>query len=397
MASKIKEILLVKYGEIILKGLNRSRFEDMLIRNIKKALPEGSYERVRKSQAITYVEPAQGADVDELIARLQKVFGIVFIARAGVFPKDMDVILNEGTRYLARTMETVETFKVEAKRSDKQFPFNSPAICREMGGALLERCPHLKVCVTSPDTIVRVEIRDSEAYVYADIDRVSGPGGMPTGSNGRATLLLSGGIDSPVAGYMMAKRGVELNAVHFFSPPYTGERAKEKVIELGRLLAGYTGRYNLYIVPFTQQQLAIRDNCPEEHLTLIMRRMMMMVAERIAKKSGSLALITGESLGQVASQTIHALGVTNDAVEELPVFRPLVGMDKDEIVSIARKIGTFETSILPYEDCCTVFVPKHPTTKPVLGKILQSQSKIDMEYWVNKAVEETEWIIVEAE
>ncbi len=393
----MKEIILVKYGEIILKGLNRSRFEDMLIGNIKKALPKGSYTSVRKSQAITYVEPAEGADTDELIERLSKVFGIVFVARAGVFPKDMDVILKDGADYLAPYMEQVGTFKVEAKRSDKKFPFNSPAISRDMGEAVLMRSPHLCVNVTEPDTIVRVEIRDNEAYVYADIARVSGPGGMPTGSNGRATLLLSGGIDSPVAGYMLAKRGVELNAVHFFSPPYTSERAKEKVIELGRILAGYTGRYNLYIVPFTEQQLAIRDNCPEEHLTLIMRRMMMEVAERIAKKSGSLALITGESLGQVASQTIHALGVTNEAVKDIPVFRPLIGMDKDEIVNIARKIGTFETSILPYEDCCTVFVPKHPTTKPVLGKVLQSQSKLDMEYWVNKAVEETEWTLIEAE
>lgn len=391
----MKEIILVKYGEIILKGLNRGRFEDMLIGNIKKALPKDSYVCVRKSQAIIYVEPAEGADVDGIIERLKKIFGIVFIARAGVFPKDMDIILKDGADYLAPVLEQADTFKVEAKRSDKKFPFDSPAISREMGGALLRRCRHLKVNVTEPDTIVRVEIRDSEAYVYADIARVSGPGGMPTGSNGRATVLLSGGIDSPVAGYMMAKRGVELNAVHFFSPPYTSDRAKEKVIELGRILAGYTGRYNLYIVPFTEQQLAIRDNCPEEHLTLIMRRMMMMVAERIAKKSGSLALITGESLGQVASQTIHALGVTNNAVEDLPVFRPLVGMDKDEIVTVARKIGTFETSILPYEDCCTVFVPKHPTTKPALSKVLQSQSKIDMEYWVNKAVNEAEWMLLE--
>lgn len=393
----MKEILIIKYGEIILKGLNRSRFEDLLIGNIKKALPKGSWTDVRKSQAITYVEPAEGADVDDIVDRLKKVFGIVFIARAGVFPKDMKAILKDGAEYLSETMETISTFKVEAKRSDKKFPFDSPAISREMGGAVLRRCPHLKVNVTQPDTIVRVEIRDKEAYVYADIARVSGPGGMPTGSNGRATLLLSGGIDSPVAGYMLAKRGVELNAVHFASPPYTSERAKEKVIELGRILAGYTGRYNLYIVPFTEQQLAIRDNCPEEHLTLIMRRMMMMIAARLAKKSGSLALITGESLGQVASQTIQALGVTNDAAGDMPVFRPLIGMDKDEIVTIARKIGTFETSILPYEDCCTVFVPKHPTTKPVLSKVLQSQSKLDMEYWVNKAVEETQWEIIEVQ
>ncbi len=391
----MKEIILIKYGEIILKGLNRGRFEDLLVRNIKKALPKECRADVRKSQAITYVEPAEGADVDEIISRLQKVFGIVFIARAGVFPKDMDVILKDGAEYLAPYMETVDTFKVEAKRSDKKFPFDSPAISREMGAATLRRCPHLKVNVTEPDTVVRVEIRDSEAYVYADVARVSGPGGMPTGSNGRATLLLSGGIDSPVAGYMMAKRGVELNAVHFFSPPYTSDLAKDKVIELGRILAGYTGKYSLYIVPFTEQQLAIRDNCPEEHLTLIMRRMMMMVAERLAKRSGSLALITGESLGQVASQTIHALGVTNEAVKDLPVFRPLVGMDKDEIVTLARKIGTFETSILPYEDCCTVFVPRHPTTKPTLDKLLESQSKIDMEYWVEKAVGEAEWIVLE--
>ncbi len=392
----MREIILVKYGEIILKGLNRSRFEDMLIGNIKKALPKESRACVRKSQAIIYVEPAEGADIDDITERLKKVFGIVFIARAGVFPKDMEAILSQGAAYLSPAMEQVNTFKVEAKRSDKKFPFNSPQISSEMGAALLRRCNWLKVNVTEPDTIVRVEIRDNEAYVYTDAARVSGPGGMPTGSNGRATLLLSGGIDSPVAGYMMAKRGVELNAVHFFSPPYTSERAKEKVIELGRILAAYTGRYNLYIVPFTEQQLAIRDNCPEEHLTLIMRRMMMMIAEKIAKKSGSLALITGESLGQVASQTIQALDVTNSAVETLPVFRPLIGMDKNDIVTAARAIGTFETSILPYEDCCTVFVPKHPTTKPSREKVLKSQNRIDMQYWVNKAVEEAEPIIIES-
>ncbi len=393
----MKEILLVKYGEIILKGLNRRRFEELLISNIKKALPPDSYADVRTSQAITYVEPAEGADVDGMVERLKKVFGIVFIARAGVFPKDMDVILREGAEYLVPSMERVATFKVEAKRSDKKFPFDSPAISREMGGAVLRRCRHLKVNVTAPDTVVRVEIRDKEAYVYADVARVSGPGGMPTGSNGRATLLLSGGIDSPVAGYMMAKRGVEINAVHFASPPYTSERAKEKVIDLAKILAGYTGKYSLYVVPFTEQQLAIRDNCPEEHLTLIMRRMMMMIAARLAKRSGSLALITGESLGQVASQTTHALAVTDEAAGDVPVFRPLIGMDKDEIVTVARRIGTFETSILPYEDCCTVFVPKHPTTKPTMDKILKSQSKIDMEYWVAKAVEETEWVVIENE
>ncbi|MBQ6937229.1 MAG: tRNA 4-thiouridine(8) synthase ThiI, partial [Clostridia bacterium] len=287
------------------------------------------------------------------------------------------------------------TFKVEAKRSDKKFPFKSPEISREMGGAILSRLHKIKVDVLNPEATVRVEIRDNEAYVYADSASSTGSGGMPTGSSGKATILLSGGIDSPVAAWMIAKRGVELDAVHFFSPPYTSERAKEKVIELARLVSEYTGRFNLYIVPFTEQQLAIRDNCPEDHLTLIMRRMMMMTAERIALKNNSLALITGESLGQVASQTIQALGVTNEVMTTLPVFRPLIGMDKNEIVTIARKIGTFETSILPYEDCCTVFTPKHPTTKPTLEKIMESQNKIDMEYWVDKAVAETDWVLIE--
>ena len=392
----MKEVILIKYGEIILKGLNRSKFEDLLVKNIKKAVGKENIASIKKAQAVIYIEPSPTADTDAMVSRLEKVFGIVFIAKAGVFPKDMDIILSEGADYAVQAMLGAKTFKAEAKRSDKKFPFKSPEICREMGGAILSRLHSIKVDVLNPDVTVRVEIRDNEAYVYTDSERKNGCGGMPTGSNGKATILLSGGIDSPVAAWMIAKRGVELDAVHFFSPPYTSERAKEKVIELARKIAEYTGRFNLYIVPFTDQQLAIRDNCPEEHLTLIMRRMMMMTAERIAKKNNSLALITGESIGQVASQTIHALQVTNDAIASLPVFRPLIGMDKDEIVSIARKIETFETSILPYEDCCTVFVPKHPTTKPKLENIMKSQEKIDMEYWVNKAVEETQWVLIEA-
>lgn len=391
----MKEVILVKYGEIILKGLNRSKFEDLLIRNIKIAVGKKNLLSVKKAQAIIYLEPQPFADTDEMIEKLKKVFGIVNISRAGVFPKDMDIILSEGADYVTETMYGIKTFKVEAKRSDKKFPFKSPEICREMGGAILSRLNKLKVDVINPEVTVRVEIRDHEAYIYADSAQSAGCGGMPIGSSGKATVLLSGGIDSPVAAWMIAKRGVEIDAVHFFSPPYTSERAKEKVIELAKIVAAYTGRYNLYIVPFTEQQLAIRDNCPEEHLTLIMRRLMMMTAERIALKNKSLALITGESLGQVASQTLHALGVTNEVMETLPVFRPLIGMDKNEIVNIARKIGTFETSILPYEDCCTVFTPKHPTTKPVLEKIMESQSKIDTEALVNKAVEETEWILIE--
>lgn len=391
----MKEIILIKYGEIILKGLNRSKFEDMLIKNIKKAVGKENIKSIKKAQAIIYLEPSELCDIDEIVVRLKKVFGIVFIARAGVFEKNMETILSDGADYVCETMYGFKTFKVEAKRSDKKFPLKSPDISREMGGAVLSRLHSLKVDVQSPDVTVRVEIRDNEAFVYADSAREQGCGGMPTGSGGKATILLSGGIDSPVAAWRIAKRGVELDAVHFFSPPYTSERAKQKVIDLAKIVASYTGRFNLYIVPFTEQQLAIRDNCPEEHLTLIMRRMMMMTAERIALKNKSNALITGESLGQVASQTIHALGVTNECVKTLPVFRPLIGMDKDEIVADARRIGTFETSILPYEDCCTVFVPKHPTTRPTLEKIEESESKIDMEYWVNKAVEETQWELID--
>ncbi len=391
----MKEVILVKYGEIILKGLNRNRFEDMLISNIKKVIGKKNIAEIKKSQAVIYIAPSDMGDIDEMVAKLKKVFGIVFIAKAGVFKKDMDTILTDGANYIANTLYGVSTFKVEAKRSDKAFPLKSPEISREMGGALLSRNPRLTVQVHNPEALVRVEIRENVAYVYTDTARERGMGGMPTGSGGKATVLLSGGIDSPVAAWMIAKRGVELDAVHFFSPPYTSERAKEKVITLAKIVASYTGRFNLYIVPFTEQQLAIRDNCPEEHLTLIMRRMMMMTAERIALSKNSNALITGESLGQVASQTIHALSVTNECVETLPVFRPLIGMDKNEIVEIARKIETFETSILPYEDCCTVFVPKHPTTKPKLEKILESQGKIDMEYWVNKAVEEVETVYID--
>lgn len=392
----MKEILLIKYGEIILKGLNRNKFEDMLIGNIRRAVGEGRIASIKKSQAIIYVTPSEGEDINALAEKMSKVFGIVSITRAGVFEKDMDVILQKGSEYLTPFMENVKTFKVEAKRSDKKFPYNSPEISRLMGGAMLSKLHRLKVDVKEPDAVIRVEIRDDEAYVFSNSAVVKGQGGMPVRSNGRATLLISGGIDSPVAGYMMAKRGLELEAVHFTSPPYTSELAKEKVITLAKIIAGYTGGFTMYVVPFTEQQLAIRDNCPEEHLTLIMRRMMMRVTEKIAKRNKSMAIVTGESLGQVASQTIEALAVTNQSTD-MNVLRPLVGMDKEEIIAIARRIGTFETSILPYEDCCTVFVPKHPTTRPKLENILKSEEKLDMDYWVEKALNETEWIRIEAE
>ena len=386
----MKELILVKYGEIILKGLNRPVFERLLMKNIRKRLGE-EIAFMECRQAVIYIEPTDDADMDEMMEKLQKIFGIVSIVRAAVVEKNLDTILAALPEYLEEPLSGRRTFKVESKRSDKTFPQKSPEICRECGGKILESFHHLKVDVKNPDVIVWVEIRERGAYIHAG--RQEGAGGMPIGSNGKAALLLSGGIDSPVAGYMLAKRGVELEAVHFESPPYTSEAARDKVLSLAEKIAEYAGPIRVHVVPFTEQQLAIRDNCPEEHLTLIMRRMMMMTAERIAKKNHCVGLITGESLGQVASQTIHALAVTNSAVD-MPVFRPCIGMDKDEIVTVARKIDTFETSILPYEDCCTVFVPKHPTTKPKLEQILESEQALDMQKWVEKAVAETEIVTV---
>lgn len=391
----MNELVLVKYGEIILKGLNRPIFEQKLISNIKKAISHLGEISVTIAQATIYVEPLEpNIDIEEIIKRLKKIFGIVSVSRAAKVEKEMECIKQKAVEYLLPVLQNKRTFKVEAKRSDKKFPLKSPEICREVGGYILAKVPQLKVDVNTPEVVVNVEIRDTSAYVYTE--KIAGMGGMPIGTNGKATLLLSGGIDSPVAGWMIAKRGVELDAVHFFSYPYTSERAKDKVIELGRILASYTGRFNLHVVPFTDIQLEIYEKCPDEHLTLIMRRFMMKISEKIALKNKSNALVTGESLGQVASQTIQSLGVTNAAVN-LPVFRPLIGMDKDEIITIARKINTFETSILPYEDCCTVFVPKHPTTKPLLEKIIASESKLDVDGLVDKAVEGTEIIPITAE
>ena len=386
----MREIIMLKYGEIILKGLNRPVFERLLMKNIRKRLGE-DIALMECRQAVVYIEPSEYADVEEMTERLKKVFGIVSIMRAAWVEKSMDAILSVLPEYLRESLADKKTFKVEAKRSDKTFPLKSPEICRECGGKILESFHHLRVDVKEPDVVVWVEIREKGAYIHAG--RMDGAGGMPVGSNGRAALLLSGGIDSPVAGYMLAKRGVELSAVHFESPPYTSEAARDKVLELAKRVSEYAGPIRVHIVPFTEQQLAIRDNCPEEHLTLIMRRMMMMAAERIARRDRCVALITGESLGQVASQTIHALAVTNE-VAGMPVFRPLIGMDKDEIVTVARRIDTFETSILPYEDCCTVFVPKHPTTKPKLEQVMHSEEALDMEGLVQKAVDEAVTVTV---
>ncbi len=385
-------VLLVRYGEIILKGQNRPIFEDALVRNIRYRLRnEGAY-KIYKSQATIYIEPAEGDEqTDAIYEKLKKIFGIVSIVVAYKTEKSMDGIFSVIPDAIGDVLKNAKTFKVEAKRSDKKFPLKSPEICDEVGGFILDNYPHIKVDVHNPEVVVHAEIRDDNAFVHTG--REKGIGGMPVGTGGKAALLLSGGIDSPVAAYMIAKRGVALEAVHFFSYPYTSDRAKDKVLKLAGIVSEYTGKMKVHVVPFTEIQLQIRDKCPEEYLTLIMRRFMMAISERIARLNGCDALVTGESLGQVASQTILALGVTNDAVN-MPVFRPLIGMDKTDIVDIAREIGTFDTSILPYEDCCTVFTPKRPSTKPRLEKVLKYQALLDCEALIDEAVAGVETIIV---
>lgn len=374
----MKEIILAKYGEIILKGGNRPKFERILIENIKNALKNVAEFKISLRQATIYIEDFEEDKIDIIIERMSKIFGIVSITRAAVCEKNMDSIKATAYEYLYNDLSKPVKFKVEAKRSDKAFELNSIQICMDLGGWLDDKFKDIVCDVHNPDVTVKVEVRDSGAYVYIDQNKRKGQGGMPIGSGLKATLLLSGGIDSPVAGHMISKRGVEIDAVNFFSYPYTSERAKEKVISLAKIIAQYTSKINLYIVPFTDIQLQIRDNCPEEHMTLIMRRFMMRISEKIAKKNGSKALITGESVGQVASQTLGALDVTN-AVIDMPVLQPLIGMDKIEVINRAEKIGTYETSILPYEDCCTVFTPKHPTINPKRSSIERTESVLDIE------------------
>lgn len=380
-------MVLVRYGEIILKGCNRPMFEDALIRNIKTAIADDGAVKITKAQATIYIEPLDGdSQTDSICEKLKKVFGIVSIVVAYRTEKSVDAAAEEIKTCFAKELSEAKTFKVEAKRADKKFPLKSPEICAEVGEKVLDAFPNLTVNVKEPDITLHVEMR--EGYGYVHIGRQKGAGGMPSGTNGKALLLLSGGIDSPVAGYMIGKRGVSLEAIHFFSYPYTSDRAKDKVMKLAKIIGGYMGGIKVHIVPFTEIQLQIRDKCPEEHLTLVMRRFMMQIAQRIAEKRRCTALVTGESIGQVASQTMSALAVTDDAVT-MPVFRPLIGMDKEEIVEISRKIDTFETSILPYEDCCTVFTPKHPSTKPRLNKVVASQNLLDCERLINEAVEGT--------
>lgn len=382
----MKEIILVKMGELVLKGLNRRQFEDKLIKNIKKTLRHlGEFEIKNAQSTITIIPQDEFIDLDDVCEQVRKIFGIVTYSRAAVCPeKTLDSILETAPEYLAEQLKEVKTFKVEAKRSDKKFPYKSPEIARETGAAVLRAFPHLKVDVRNPELVVNVEVRDYEAYVRGAA--LKGAGGIPVGTGGNAVILISGGIDSPVAAYMMAKRGIRLTAVHFASPPYTSERAEQKVVKLLKKVAQYSGDMNMYTVPFTEMQEAIRDKCPEEYFTLIMRRLMMKISERIALDKGCKALITGESLGQVASQTIGALGCTDNATN-LPVFRPLIGMDKQEIVDISYKIDTYETSIEPYEDCCTVFTPKHPRTNPSLEKVIEAEALGNFEPMIEKALE----------
>lgn len=381
----MKEMLLIKNGEIALKGLNRATFEDILIKNIKTALKGLGLIRVKRAQSTIYVTPVNDDyDMDEAVERMKKVFGIAAFSRACVCEKDMDTILKTAVEYLEETMSLTSTFKVEAKRADKKFPLKSPDICRQTGAALLSKYHHLKVDVHNPEVTVTVEVRDFGAYIHTN--QIQGAGGMPVGSGGKAAVLISGGIDSPVAAYMLAKRGVSLTAIHFASPPYTSQRAEMKVKDLLKQVAKYAGGINYCYVPFTKIQENIATHCPEDLTTLIMRRYMMKIAEKIAKNKQCDALITGESIGQVASQTMKALAVTDCAVD-MPVFRPLIGMDKEEIVKISRKIGTFEISTLPYEDCCTVFTPKHPRTRPNIPAVISSERFENCDEMVAEAIE----------
>lgn len=380
----MKEIVLIKVGEIVLKGLNRKNFESMLIKNMKNALRGADRCKITSSQSTIRVEPLdEDADIDEICERISKVFGIVAFHRAAVAEKNMDSITEVALKYLEETLEGASTFKVEAKRSDKKFPLKSPEICRELGGIILQNHNHLSVDVHNPDVQVTVEVRDLGAYIHASV--IKGAGGVPVGSSGNGTILISGGIDSPVAAWMMAKRGLRLNAVHFASPPYTSQRAEDKVVRLLKKVSTYAGNITMYTVPFTEIQEKIKNDCPEELFTIIMRRLMMQISQRIAKDTNSSCLITGESLGQVASQTMPAI-VTTDEASDMVVFRPLIGMDKEEIIRISRKIDTFDISIEPYEDCCTVFTPKHPRTKPVLKYVKEAEEKAGFDEMIERAV-----------
>lgn len=379
------EVILLKLGEIVLKGLNRRSFEDKLMNNLRRRLRKIGEFAVKTLQSTVYVIPQnEEADIDLAEEACSKVFGVVGYVRAGGCRKDISEIQKLAPEYLRDELSRVKTFKVETKRSDKKYPLTSPEVSNLVGGYILEKYPHLTVDVHNPDKIVRVEVREEMAYVHGGVK--PGAGGIPVGTGGRAAILISGGLDSPVAAWMMAKRGVELTAIHFASPPYTSELAHRKVENLLRKVAAYAGRMSMITVEFTHLQEQIRDNCPEELGTVLLRRFMIKASERIAKDEKCSALITGESLGQVASQTMHAIACT-DAAAEMPVFRPLIGLDKTEIIRLAYKIDTYETSIEPYEDCCTIFTPRHPRTRPPLKVAEAAEKLIDGDALLDEALQ----------
>ncbi|MBQ2863580.1 MAG: tRNA 4-thiouridine(8) synthase ThiI [Clostridia bacterium] len=389
----MKEVILCKYGEIVLKGANRSYFEGILTKELKRRAKKFGSFKITHMQSTVYIEPLdEFSDFEGMYESVGRVFGISAYNRAAVCEKDLADIMRVAREYIPAYFDKKATFKVEAKRSDKRFPLKSPEIAAEVGGALLEVCPRMRVDVRTPDITVKVEVREEHAYVHAAQQK--GSGGMPVGSNGRGLLLLSGGIDSPVAAYMMAKRGVIIEALHFESYPYTSERAREKVVELARIVSQYAGKIHLHVISLTHIQEELVRACEEDYFTLLLRRYMMTLADRCAEQYGAQALITGESVGQVASQTMQALAVT-DICAKRPVFRPCIGLDKEEIIEISRRIGTFETSTLPYEDCCTVFTPKHPRTKPELEKVLREEAKLDFEALCDEAYSTMYTITVE--
>ena len=389
----MNDIILLKQGEIVLKGLNRRNFEQKLLGNVRRRLRAFGDFRTYCTQSTIYVEPKDDAcDMDGAYEAMKKVFGVIAVSRAAACEKDKDAIFEMARTYLADDMRAAKSFKVETKRADKSFPMTSLELSQYVGGLLADEFPDIAVDVHNPELVVHLEIRDYAAYVHAAPD--PGAGGLPVGTAGRAVSLLSGGIDSPVSTYMIAKRGVQIIPVHFFSFPYTSEQAKEKVLELARILTAYCGRLTVEVVPFTHIQEEIRRNCPEELFTILMRRFMMRIAQRIADWNTCGAIVTGENLGQVASQTMEAMAVT-EACCTVPVLRPCIGMDKAEIVTVARRIGTFDTSVLPYEDCCTVFTPRHPRTKPHLDEVEEAEKALDVAGLVEEAIQGIEKVYLE--
>ncbi len=389
----MNEIILLKLGELVLKGQNRRGFEEKLMGNAKRRLRQYGSFQVYCRQSTTYIEPLnEDCDLEGAWQAMQKLFGVAGLCRARGCEKDKDVIVRCAQEYLGDRLRSAESFKVESKRAEKSFPMTSIQLSQYVGGELHEAFPHLKVDVHHPELTVHVEIRDYQAYVHADPE--PGAGGLPVGSGGRVLSLLSGGIDSPVASWMTAKRGMIVDMIHFYSYPYTSPEAREKVLDLARTLIPYTGKTCVHIVPFTRIQEELRRSCPDELMTVLTRRFMMRIACRIAEQNGIQALATGESLGQVASQTLEALACT-DAVCSLPVLRPVIGMDKEEIIRTARKIGTFETSILPYEECCTVFTPRHPRTRPRLAELEAAEAVLDVEALVSEAAEAEEQVLLD--